>query len=71
LIRTVFSPYLPNKAVAGAEPDDRESERLLPLLEGRVHGSEGPLVYVCENFSCQMPVSEPETLARMLVPDGR
>jgi len=71
LIRTVFSPYLPNKAVAGAEPDDRESERILPLLEGRVHGSEGPLVYVCENFSCQMPVSEPETLARMLVPDGR
>jgi uncharacterized protein YyaL (SSP411 family) len=66
LVTSVFAPYLPNKVVAGAEPGDRESERVVPLLEGRVQASERPLAYVCENFTCEMPVSDPESLARLL-----
>jgi uncharacterized protein len=66
LIRTVFAPYLPSKAVAGAEPGDAAAEAAIPLLEGRVADGIGPAAYVCEHFVCQMPATSPEELARQL-----
>jgi uncharacterized protein YyaL (SSP411 family) len=62
LVRTVFEPYVPNKVVAAAEPGDRESEQSVPLLEDRIEPADGPLVYVCENFTCQMPSADPTTV---------
>lgn len=41
----------------------------IPLLAGRVQLDGKPTAYVCENFACQLPVTEPEALARQL--DGR
>jgi uncharacterized protein YyaL (SSP411 family) len=66
LIRAVFRPYLPNKVVAGAAPDEPGAGELIPLLEGRIIESGRPLAYVCQHFTCQLPVSEPEALAAQL-----
>ena len=66
LVRTVFAPYLPNKVVAGAAPDDAEAERVVPLLEGRLADAGRARAFVCEHFVCQMPADDPQALARQL-----
>jgi uncharacterized protein len=42
--------------LAGGEPDG------VPLLEGR----DAPGAYVCENFTCKRPVTEPAELEELL-----
>jgi uncharacterized protein YyaL (SSP411 family) len=41
-------------------------ERGVPLLEGRTPLDGRAAAYVCENFACQRPVSEPEELRALL-----
>jgi uncharacterized protein YyaL (SSP411 family) len=65
LLRTIFERYQPNKVVAGAGPNDQGAAETVPLLAGRLTGR-APLVYVCERFACQMPVSDPGALAEQL-----
>jgi hypothetical protein len=38
----------------------------VPLLEGRTPVDGRAAAYVCENFTCQRPVTEPEELAALL-----
>jgi uncharacterized protein YyaL (SSP411 family) len=47
-------------------PGDPEAEAAIPLLAGRAHVDGKPAAYVCENFACQLPVTEPEALERQL-----
>src|SRR5262245_3921045 len=63
LIRTVFERYLPNRVVAGT-PEGASGE--LPLLAERAAVGGRPTAYVCRRYVCQMPVTEPEGLARQL-----
>ena len=37
-----------------------------PLLEGRGLVDGKPTAYVCQNYVCQLPVTDPEALARQL-----
>jgi uncharacterized protein YyaL (SSP411 family) len=67
LLQEIFRPYIPNKVVAGAEPGDLVSEKTVPLLQGRIEAPDVPLVYVCENFVCQRPSRDPESLRDLLV----
>ena len=53
VVRARFRPHL---VLAGGEPDG------VPLLEGR----EQPGAYVCENFTCKRPVTEPAELEELL-----
>jgi uncharacterized protein YyaL (SSP411 family) len=68
LLHEVFSRFLPNKVVAvrppGAAGD--EAERLIPLLAGRPPKDGRATAYVCERFTCQLPVTEPADLSRQL-----
>jgi uncharacterized protein YyaL (SSP411 family) len=38
-----------------------------PLLAGRITAEGRPAAYVCENFTCQLPVSDPADLRRQLI----
>ena len=67
LLNTVYSAYLPNKVVAGRDPDDDEAGGLIPLLEGRTAREGKPTAYVCGQYACQAPTTDPEELARQLV----
>ncbi len=56
LLRTIRERFLPNAVTMRAS----EAPTEMPALNGR------PTVYVCENYACQLPVTEPAGLARLL-----
>ena len=56
LARVVRSAFRPHVVLAGGEPDG------VPLMEGR----DAPGAYVCENFMCKRPVTEPAELEQLL-----
>jgi len=60
LERVVRDSFRPHLVLAGGEPDG------VPLLEGRdpVHGR--PTAYVCQQFLCRAPVTEPAELEALL-----
>ena len=60
--------FLPNHGLAVAAPDDDAALAAVPLLHERVALEGGPTAYVCERFTCQIPVGDPEALARQLDP---
>ncbi len=67
LLRTVHGDCLPNKVLAGASPEAAQvSPSSTPLLEGRTLVDGKPTAYVCQNYVCQLPVTDPESLARQL-----
>jgi uncharacterized protein YyaL (SSP411 family) len=62
LAAVVRSRYRPHLVLAGG-PEGSDAPPLLadrPQLDGR------PAAYVCENFTCQAPVTAPEQLADLL-----
>jgi len=58
--------YLPNHVLAVASPDDRAALDAVALLHERGALDGKPTAYVCERFTCQLPVTEPEALAGQL-----
>jgi hypothetical protein len=66
LIDTVFKRYLPNKVVAFALPGDEAVLQYLKLLENRHQIGGKPTAYVCRNFYCEAPTTEPEQLHAQL-----
>ncbi len=66
LLRAVYQQYLPNKVVARMDPADEETPKKIPLLANRPMVDGKPTAYVCRNFTCQQPVTDPEELAREL-----
>jgi len=67
LLETVHKRYLPNKVLVVAHPEqvDELSQRI-PLLAGRTQIDGAATAYVCENYACQLPVTEPEALRAQL-----
>ena len=67
LLDVLYSRYLPNKVVAGKDPGlaATDSNRI-PLLEGRDAIDGQPTAHVCQNYVCQLPVTEPDALATQL-----
>ncbi|HVR32693.1 MAG TPA: thioredoxin domain-containing protein [Acidimicrobiia bacterium] len=63
LARAVWDRYHPNLVLAVDR--DGEGARTVPLLVDRYRPDQ-TLAYVCEDFVCQRPVTEPAELARQL-----
>ena len=63
LLKTVNGNFHPNKVLVGAEAP---GEYDLPLLESRGMIDGKPTAYVCQNYTCQVPVTTPEELAIQL-----
>jgi uncharacterized protein YyaL (SSP411 family) len=60
LERVVRNRFRPHLVLAGGEPDG------VPLLEGRTPVDGHAAAYVCENFACRRPVTEPAELEGLL-----
>ncbi|MNN99261.1 hypothetical protein D3C81_2188530 [compost metagenome] len=45
--------------------EEHEAEALLPLTTGKDPVAGKAAVYICENFACQAPVTDPQQLVRM------
>ena len=66
LIDTVFNRYLPNKVVAMADAADSAAASKIKLLENRTPLDGRATAYVCRNFHCEAPVTDPVRLAQQL-----
>tara|TARA_Y100000590_G_scaffold434063_1_gene551837 strand:- start:837 stop:1592 length:756 start_codon:yes stop_codon:yes gene_type:complete len=66
LMHTIYDDYRPTTLVVGAEPDVLANVAHLPLFEGREMIDGQSTVYVCENYTCMMPVTSSNGLAEQL-----
>ena len=64
LLRTVWSSYIPNKIVLLSDGKDVDG---IPLLQGRTMIDGKATAFVCENFTCQQPVTTVEELATQIL----
>jgi hypothetical protein len=55
--------FVPNHVLATAAPGDRASAEAIALLADRPQLGGKPTAYVCERFTCRLPVTEPGALA--------
>ncbi|MBI1846154.1 MAG: thioredoxin domain-containing protein [Candidatus Rokubacteria bacterium] len=66
LLAEIFGRYLPNRVAAGARAGDTAQAVGLPLLEGREVVEGKATAFVCRNYACELPATDPATLARQL-----
>jgi uncharacterized protein YyaL (SSP411 family) len=62
LIAPAVEGYRPNQVIAIGDP----ATSVVPLLGSRFAIGGKPTAYVCRNFACRQPVTEPEALAALL-----
>jgi uncharacterized protein len=63
--------YLPNTVVAIAAAADAEAARAVPLLRDRPQVDGLPTAFVCERFTCRLPVTRSDDLADQLAGEAR
>jgi uncharacterized protein YyaL (SSP411 family) len=67
LLRVVYQRFLPNKAlVAVTPPVDQAMGEAVPLLAGKSLEGEKATAFVCRDYACRTPVTEPRDLERLL-----
>ncbi|MEE8605703.1 MAG: thioredoxin domain-containing protein [Candidatus Aminicenantaceae bacterium] len=69
LLKAIHSRFIPNRVIALLDPtstDAAELAKKIPLLSGRELVDGKATAYVCENFTCQLPVTSPEELIKQL-----
>jgi hypothetical protein len=59
--------FLPNHVLAVADPADEASRDAVALLLDRPQLDGSATAYVCERFTCKLPVTGPDALAAQLV----
>ena len=62
----MFSRFLPNRVVAGMVAGDEAARVGIPLLEGRGPVDGKATAYVCRDYACELPVTDPAALGRQL-----
>ena len=60
-----FRAHLPADLL-DPNPNDADGANDLPLLEGKTLVKDRPAAYVCENYPCKAPVTEPSQLGLAL-----
>jgi uncharacterized protein YyaL (SSP411 family) len=65
LARVVWQSYLPNRVIARSSLMSQDLPALIPLLQGRQTVSR-PTAYVCQNYTCESPVTDPLDLEAQL-----
>jgi len=66
LWRTAQQAYLPRAVLVLHDPQDRRTQALLPFLSRQPMQRGKATAYVCQNFTCKLPATDPEELSRQL-----
>lgn len=67
LLDTLDRHYVPNKVLALIDPEgDGEPGKAVPLLEGKTLLNGVPTVYLCRDFVCDRPLTDPVELDKKL-----
>ncbi len=65
LLRVVHGAYAPNRALIGLDPAE-STPFASPILTGRMQVGAAPTAYVCRNYACDLPTTDPRVLAAQL-----
>jgi uncharacterized protein YyaL (SSP411 family) len=72
LLKVSYQHYLPGRRLVLKNPADcSKLEELVPSAKTYVPPSPEPAAYLCHNYTCQPPVSDPQELAGKLTQLGR
>jgi uncharacterized protein YyaL (SSP411 family) len=66
LREAIFRPFLPFKVVVLRDPNEEKPAFDSPLLAGRAQLDGKATAYVCENYACQLPVTDVDALRKQL-----
>jgi uncharacterized protein YyaL (SSP411 family) len=66
LLDVINARYLPNSVLASAAPADNLASAAVALLADRPLQDQRATAYVCQNFACQAPVTDPQALEHLL-----
>jgi len=66
LLQVIYNRFLPHTVFAISLAGDPEGLDPSPILNFRTKINGKPSAYVCTNYSCQLPVTDPVDLARQL-----
>lgn len=66
LLRVLNAKWLPNKVMVACDPDDTMPLRELNLIGDKKMVNDQPTVYLCKGFTCKPPVTDPDSLAKLL-----
>jgi uncharacterized protein YyaL (SSP411 family) len=66
LLAAVRQQYVPRSVLALHAPDDTAIEALVPFVKPQTMRGGRPTVYVCENYVCKLPTSDPQRVAQLL-----
>jgi uncharacterized protein len=66
MLRIVRGRYVPNKVVALGDGAGTLAAEI-PLLEGKTSQGGKATAYVCQNFRCEAPTTDPEMLEKVLI----
>lgn len=71
LLRLVWQRYLPNRLLLLADggQGQRQLSRWLPLLSSVTRKEGRATAYICENYVCRLPTSDPQIVAKLLDSD--
>jgi hypothetical protein len=64
LLDVAMGGYAPNRVVALSREEGAASA--IPLLEARTRLGGRPTAYVCRDFACRLPVTDPDALREQL-----
>ena len=65
MLNVIHSVYLPNKVVAFNSNDDSEALSL-PILKDKNPVDNKATVFLCENYACKLPMTDPEVVRTSL-----
>ena len=71
LLGVVRSQYLPRSVTLLNDPSDSRLRELVPFLAKQKMRGDKPTAYVCENYVCSLPTSDPTKLRAQLAEDPR
>jgi len=71
LLKIILNSRLPDQVFAAVDPDDPFPARDIALLKDREMKNGQPTVYVCENYSCHTPLTDPAELQDLLHQSGQ
>ena len=66
MLEAVSTRFMPNRVLVGVADPANPPLQDSPLLEQRVMQDGRPTAYVCENYACQLPVTDAAALAQQL-----
>jgi len=61
MLKEIFLAYLPNKILSFKEPQEKSDQDWIPFLKDK-DASRIPTTFICRNFTCLPPITDPKAL---------